>query len=157
MVLSCLRMENLLCYGGSLCVCLPNKYERSLRLGTGSCTASHLHDLSDLKTLLMQETIQQSDSWIGGMKNPLLPSAPLVRRLPVRVRALGCFTWDRLPASWSSRGSLCVESGVGVSQISHSPCALANLKSLCGSGTKGLCPDSLVFGPWAAGTITTQQ
>ena len=105
----------------------------------------------------MQQTIQQSDSWIGGMKNPLLPSAPVVRRLPVRVIALGCFTWDKLPARWSSRVSLCVESGVGVSQISHTPCALADLKSLGGSGTKGLCPDSLMFGLWAAGTITIQQ
>lgn len=45
----------------------------------------------------------------------------------------------------------------GVSQISYAPYALANMKSLGGSGTKRLCPDSLVFGPRRAGTITTQQ
>lgn len=59
-----LEWKNLLGYGDSLCVCLPNKCERSLRSGTGSCAALSLPVLSDLKTLDVR--IQHSDTRIDG-------------------------------------------------------------------------------------------
>lgn len=132
-------------WGDSLCVCLPNKYERSLDQGWVLLTIISPHFIRFKDSFY--SSIQQSDPWINESYNSLLTYSTkgeknasqghIHRLLHLRQQQAGAIG-QLLYGKWGE-----------VSQISETPYGLANLNNLGGSGSIKLPPSFLLPGFWA--------